>query len=75
MHVFIDTTDIVKLEEANNNIRCQKIMLTSASHEFRTPLNAIINSFIFITNTIKDLEKLGKDEHVHVKKTEALISH
>ena len=31
MHVFIDTTDIVKLEEANNNIRCQKIMFASES--------------------------------------------
>jgi hypothetical protein len=44
MHVFIDFTDILKLEEANNNIKCQKIMFASASHEFRTPLNSIINS-------------------------------
>jgi len=48
MHVFIDTTDILKLEEAKNNIRCQKIMFASASHEFRTPLNAIVNSLSFI---------------------------
>ena len=48
MHVFIDNTDIIKLEEANNNIKCQKIMFTSASHEFRTPLNAIISSYDFI---------------------------
>jgi hypothetical protein len=34
MHVFIDTTNIMKLEEANNNIKCQKIMFASASHEF-----------------------------------------
>eukprot|EP00344_Euplotes_crassus_P000613 CAMPEP_0197017426 /NCGR_PEP_ID=MMETSP1380-20130617/79532_1 /TAXON_ID=5936 /ORGANISM="Euplotes crassus, Strain CT5" /LENGTH=386 /DNA_ID=CAMNT_0042444521 /DNA_START=673 /DNA_END=1834 /DNA_ORIENTATION=+ len=45
MHVFIDNTDIIKLEEAKNNIKCQKIMFTSASHEFRTPLNSITNSF------------------------------
>jgi hypothetical protein len=44
MHVFIDTTNILKLEEANNNIKCQKIMFTSASHEFRTPLNSIVNA-------------------------------
>jgi ABC-type multidrug transport system fused ATPase/permease subunit len=45
MHVFIDTTNILKLEEANNNIKCQRIMFASTSHEFRTPLNAIINSW------------------------------
>ena len=44
MHVLIDTTNIIKLEEANNSIKCQKIMFTSTSHEFRTPLNAIVNS-------------------------------
>ena len=48
MHVFIDTTDIFKLEEATNNIKCQKIMFASVSHEFRTPLNAISNSYSFI---------------------------
>ena len=55
MHVFIDTTDIVKLEEANNNIRCQKIMFASASHEFRTPLNAIMNSYRFIEDTFNTI--------------------
>ena len=48
LHVFIDTTNIVKLEEAKNNIKCQKIMFASVSHEFRTPLNAIVNSYQFI---------------------------
>ena len=53
MHVLIDTTNVAQLEEAKNNIKCQKIMFTSASHEFRTPLNAIMNSFGFIKNTHK----------------------
>ena len=44
MHVFIDTTNILKLEQANNNIKWHKIMFASVSHEFRTPLNAILNS-------------------------------
>lgn len=57
MHVFVDTTDIVKLEEANNNIRCQKIMFTSASHEFRTPLNAITNSLKLIDGCLEDVVK------------------
>ena len=58
MHVFIDTTDVIRLQEAQNNIRWQKIMFASASHEFRTPLNAIINSYKFInviTDKLKDL--------------------
>jgi hypothetical protein len=50
MHVFLVNNDIVKLEEANNNIRLQKIMFASVSHEFRTPLNAIINSFNLASN-------------------------
>ena len=54
MHVFIDMTDIVKLEEAKNNIKCQKIMFASASHEFRTPLNAILNSYEFMKRTYED---------------------
>ena len=53
MHVLIDTTNVAQLEEAKNNIKCQKIMFTSASHEFRTPLNAVMNSFGFIKNTHK----------------------
>ena len=48
MHVFVDMTNIVKLEQANNDIKCQKIMFASTSHEFRTPLNAILNSYKFI---------------------------
>ena len=61
MHVFVDTTDIVKLEEANNNIRCQKIMFTSASHEFRTPLNAITNSLKLIDGCLEDVVKVTDD--------------
>ena len=34
LHVFVDVTDIRKLEKATNNIKCQKIMFTSVSHEF-----------------------------------------
>ncbi|CAI2376882.1 unnamed protein product [Moneuplotes crassus] len=58
MHVFIDTTDIIKLEQAKNRIKMQKIMFASASHEFRTPLNAIIHSFNFIEISFEDLLKI-----------------
>jgi signal transduction histidine kinase len=56
MDVFIDNTDIVRLEEANNSIKCQKIMFASASHEFRTPLNAIMNSYRFIEDHFNNVE-------------------
>ena len=51
MHVFVNITSVVQLEEAKNDIKCQKIMFTSASHEFRTPLNAILNSLDFVRDT------------------------
>mmetsp|Transcript_22607 Transcript_22607/g.22452 ORF Transcript_22607/g.22452 Transcript_22607/m.22452 type:complete len:192 (-) Transcript_22607:883-1458(-) len=60
MHVFEDNTEMIKLqeeknammlEEANSNIKLQKIMFASASHEFRTPLNSIINSFDIVLNS------------------------
>jgi signal transduction histidine kinase len=55
MHVFINTTELHQLEEAKNRIRCQKIMFASASHEFRTPLNSIMNSFDFIANSHQEV--------------------
>ena len=57
MHVFVDTTDIVKLEEATNNIRWQKLMFASASHEFRTPLNAITNSYSLIGSSFDEIDR------------------
>ena len=51
MHVLVNITSVVQLEEAKNDIKCQKIMFTSASHEFRTPLNAILNSLDFVRDT------------------------
>ncbi|CAI2384471.1 unnamed protein product [Moneuplotes crassus] len=60
MHVLIDNTDVIKLEEAKNNIKCQKIMFASASHEFRTPLNSITNSFDIVLNSISELNKISK---------------
>ena len=55
MHVFIDTTAMFKLEEATNNIKLQKVMFASVSHEFRTPLNSIINSYRLAGDTFESL--------------------
>ena len=64
MHVFIETTNIVNLERAKNNIKCQKIMFASASHEFRTPLNAIMNSYQFIDNSFNTVLETFKTEEM-----------
>ncbi len=48
LHVFVDTTDIRTLEEQRANNHYQRLMLANVSHEFRTPLNAILSSLNFI---------------------------
>ena len=58
MHVLIDTTKIAQLEEAKNNMKCKQIMFASTSHEFRTPLNSILNTF----DLIKDTQKAMVDQ-------------
>ncbi|CAI2370184.1 unnamed protein product [Moneuplotes crassus] len=76
MHVFIDTTDIINLEQAKNRIKMQKIMFASASHEFRTPLNAIINSFEIINVTLKEfLKMVSKDISRNVLQSNQATEH
>ena len=76
MHVLIDTTNITQLEEAKNNIKCQQIMFASASHEFRTPLNAILNIFDLIKNTqqafIDKIKKLSQNNYEVTKVVEKM---
>ncbi|CAI2386448.1 unnamed protein product [Moneuplotes crassus] len=60
MHVFIDHTNIINLEQAKNRIKMQRIMFASASHEFRTPLNAIIHSYNFIKASFEDFIEVLK---------------
>ncbi|CAI2385433.1 unnamed protein product [Moneuplotes crassus] len=64
IHVCIDNTDVIRLEEikskikldeANNSIQCQKIMFASASHEFKNPLNCIINSFNLVQDSFNTI--------------------
>ena len=57
LHVFIDTSQIKKLEEERANNKCQQMMFASVSHELRTPLNAFINSLQLIGITIADMRK------------------
>ena len=58
MHVFINTTQVRKLEEMKAKNKWQKLMFASASHEFRTPLNAFVNSLQIIDMTIESFKQL-----------------
>ena len=69
MHVLIDTTSVIELEKAKNNIKWQKIMFASASHEFRTPLNAILNSLKFI----RDFHHVMLDKIEYVTNNDARL--
>jgi hypothetical protein len=55
MHVFIDTTNILKLEEANNSVKWCKFMFTSVCHKFRNPLNAIVNAWNIVHQSFKNV--------------------
>ena len=43
MHVYIDMTNMQNLEKIKATNKCQQLMFSSVSHEFRTPLNAFDN--------------------------------
>ena len=57
MHVFINTTQVRKVEEMKAKNKWQKLMFASATHEFRTPLNAFVNSLQIIDMTIESLKQ------------------
>jgi len=50
--MFIDTTQIIQLEEAKAQFSYQKQMLANVSHEFRTPLNAMNMSLVLLEDSI-----------------------
>ncbi|CAI2386311.1 unnamed protein product [Moneuplotes crassus] len=57
-HMFIDTTQIIQLEEAKAQSNYQRQMLSNVSHEFRTPLNAMSLSLLLMKPYInEDLSK------------------
>jgi signal transduction histidine kinase len=44
MHVFINTTDVQKLENAKAKNQWLHVLFSSLSHELRTPVNAFMNA-------------------------------
>ena len=57
MHVFVETTSIRKLEKVKAVNKWQQIMFASVSHEFRTPLNAFMNSLQIVELTVEDIKR------------------
>ena len=55
MHAFINTTQIRKLEEERAKSKWHHLMLASVSHEFRTPINAFVNSLSLIDYLLKEM--------------------
>lgn len=60
MQMFIETTKITMLEEAKAQSNYQRQMLANVSHEFRTPLNAMVLSLHMMKS---DLEGELKKYH------------
>jgi signal transduction histidine kinase len=57
MHMFIDTTQISQLEQVRAQNMYQKQMLANVSHEFRTPLNAMVMSLNLMKMTIDEKQR------------------
>ena len=57
MHVFINTTEVKKLENEKAKRQFQQVMFASLSHELRTPLNAFSNSLNLIQFTFNEIKK------------------
>ena len=55
MHVFINTTQVKKLEQERANRQYQHMMFASLSHELRTPINAFSNSLYLIRFTFDEI--------------------
>ena len=56
MHVFVNTSKIRKLERVKAESKCQQLMFACISHEFRTPLNAFMNSLQLIEINIEEIK-------------------
>ena len=55
--MFVNTTHIKNFETEKARNECLQIMFASVSHEFRTPLNAFINSVMLLENNYLSLHE------------------
>ena len=57
MHSFIDTSQVIRLEEERATNKCQQTMFASVSHEFRTPINAFSNSLLLVRMKVDEIQQ------------------
>ena len=74
LHVFINTDKIQKLERARATNRCQQAMFASVSHEFRTPLNAFMNSLELIDMQMNEVKALLSQSSMLKRNFDALYT-
>ena len=55
MHIFSDITKIQEAEQERSRSHFQRMMMSNVSHEYRTPLNAIITSTEIVTRQLNNL--------------------
>jgi signal transduction histidine kinase len=65
MHVFVNTTDIQRLEKAKATNKCMHVMFSGISHELRTPLNAFINANEMIKYGSSNIKKSLDEADAH----------
>ena len=58
IHVFINTTAVKKFEKEKARNECLQLMFSSVSHEFRTPINAFMNSIQFLESNYQDTAQM-----------------
>ena len=74
MHVFINTTNIKRLEKEKATNKCLHIMFSSISHEYRTPLNAFSNALELIRMSYETFTKEVNKFDVHDATQKRLLS-
>ena len=73
MHVFVNTTHIKKLEKANATNHWQRVMFSSISHEFRTPINAFSNALTLLDKNNDEIEKFVRNQPMNRKNVQDSI--
>ena len=74
IHVFNNTTTLKKFEQEKARNECIHLMLSSISHEFRTPINAFSNSVLLLeSNYMVMLQRLKNHKYRDIR--EELISY
>ena len=73
MHVFINSTYIKKLEKEKATNNWLRLMFSSISHEFRTPINAFSNALSLLDRNNDEIVKLVRNQPMNQKNVQDSI--